>query len=215
VRNYMYLVPVIVACVAMAVTAAAADDWEYWNRELLRVSIDDTQVEFETGFRFRDDMTDYYYQHNDFSMKYRGKIPYDTWISLRIARFEAGNEWKLELRPYAAVTPRFVILGLPFANRMRLEYLSLEDRDNSLRYRNQTSLTIPWQLGRGATASAYYEWFFAINDAEMTQWRIGAVLKIRMLSWLTLEGNYIRRGTKGAADWTRANILVTRLRARF
>ncbi len=117
--------------------------------------------------------------------------------------------WYWEERPRIYATPQIKIKGFNLENRNLLEFRIKQKTEDSLRYRNMTTLTAPWKLTKlEIQPYAANELFFESNRNGLVEDRLYGGLKYHL--WHELYGSlfYLRQFSKNsAAKWKESNIL--------
>lgn len=132
------------------------------------------------------------------------------YIQARQTRVKGKKDvWFLEERPRIYATPQIELKGFKFENRNLLEFRIKEKADNTLRYRNQTTITVPWKWTRFEFQPyASNELFFETNRNGLVEDRLYGGLRLHI--WRGLGGSlfYLRQFSKNsAAVWKESNVL--------
>lgn len=140
------------------------------------------------------------------------------YLQVRQTRTSRGKDrWYWEARPRVYVTPQITIKGWKIEDRNMLEFRVKEQIRDSLRYRQQISVTAPWKWTRFKIQPTFFdELFFESHRRGLTENRLFAGVKVHC--WKPFNGmiGYMRQTTKSSAgDWFDSNILVTTVKASF
>lgn len=127
-----------------------------------------------------------------------------------------GVLWKMENRPHVNLTLAWKIWGLSFKDRQRLEFRSYEAGDDSRRYRNKLTLTLPASLA-GSLARPYVagEAFVDLEENDFNRYRLYVGLKRRVVWRLSLDLSYMRQSSETGDDWNNLNIAIAALKLGF
>jgi hypothetical protein len=128
------------------VTAAAENDWEFWNVYSVRWNVKEKwRATLGTEFKFDDDMSNHYYSHADAGIDGRLAKWFSLGINYRYIDEDSSSGWLTEHRPYVTGTFLWDWGKMRLSNRNRLEYRDREGRSNTWRYRNRTQAILPQQ----------------------------------------------------------------------
>jgi len=140
------------------------------------------------------------------------------YLQVRQTRLSKGKDrWFWEARPRIYVTPQITVKGWKLEDRNMLEFRVKEQIRDSLRYRQQVSVTAPWKWTRFKIQPTFFdELFFETHRNGLTENRLFAGVKVHY--WKPFSGliGYMRQTTKSSVgDWFDSNILVTTVKATF
>lgn len=132
---------------------------------------------------------------------------------------QKGNKdiWFWESRPRIYVTPQWTIRGWKLEDRNMLEFRFKEDVRDSLRYRQQVSVTAPWKWTRFEIQPYFFnELFFETHRKGLTENRLFGGVKMHLWKPFYATTGYMRQTQKNSArDWLDSNIFVFTLKAAF
>lgn len=127
------------------------------------------------------------------------------------------ENWYWDEVPRIYLTPQLPFKGFLLENRNMLEFRIRQDARFTLRYRNLTSLTLPWKWTRFELQPySANEVFFVTHQNGMVEDRFFAGFKVHF--WGPVYGSiyYLRHSNKNAiAKWTSTNNLGINLKVTF
>lgn len=116
----------------------------------------------------RDGFNDVFFGYLDLNLGYELGDGWAAEAGYRHAWLEIGDDWRDEYRPSAIISYRTKLGDWSFANRHRLEYRMFESGSGAperFRYRNETQLIAPWEIGSlGAKWFVEEEFFYELTD---------------------------------------------------
>lgn len=137
---------IAVALVGDARLCIADEDFMAWTALGFRWEVsEDWRLDFEEAWRFNDDASNFYYEHSDIGILYRGLADWiDIGLNYRAIYDRDDNEWA-ENRPYLNVDLHGELFGLDVSDRSRFEYRDLDDDDSVWRYRHKLTINRPFE----------------------------------------------------------------------
>lgn len=127
------------------------------------------------------------------------------------------TNWYWESEPRIYMTPQFSFKGFLLENRNMMVFRWRQESKFILRYRNMTTLTLPWKFTRFEFQPyVANEIFVAMQQKGMYEDRFYSGLKVHW--WGPVYGSifYLRHATKNSiGKWTALNILGTGLKFSF
>lgn len=199
-----------VSLFAMTLPTLSADaDWQLWNVEGIDIKLSPNVVcRLEEGFRYRNDLKEFYYQYSDPGMTIR----LAPWLRaggvFRLGFTKSANTWLWELRPYVFINPHHRYCGFTFDHRLRIEWEHQENTENYWRFRyrpmisrNITVFSVP------VNVYGYYEMYYSTNLDEITQHRYHLGLNARVITGLKLNLYFMHLTSENSSGWTDKNIV--------
>ena len=175
-----------------------SDDWYLSSRNLLVT---------------RDGFDDTFFGYLDLNL---GRDLGSGWAlegGYRHAWFEIGDDWRDEFRPSAIVSYRTMIGDWSFSNRHRIEYRMFERgsaADDRFRYRNETRLIAPWQIGPlDARPFLEEEFFYEFTDAGFNFNWVTTGLRWQLRDGMFAKLGYRWQAAEFANEWSHRHQLVT------
>ena len=201
-----------VSFIAMAPFAGyAADvDVHYWNTETLKGKISDNvgaSGEFE--FRFRDSVSEFYYQHSQIALSFQ--CPKMDWLTITPAfretyvldKVEGSNSlWFAEHRPMVNITASSRIGDWKIKNRARVAYRDFDiDKDSTFRGRHKLTIQTPWTCPlTGMKPYVSDEIFVEQGKAGIFRNRLAGGVSFKLLERVTGGIYYVLEQTVGESD---------------
>ncbi|MFH0877741.1 MAG: DUF2490 domain-containing protein [Candidatus Omnitrophota bacterium] len=196
----------------------AARDTQYWKTESFSWGFaEDWKLTLENEMYFQDDCSDFYYQHTDLGVVYSGLAKWlDLGLNYRHVLSESKSNWNREERPHMNATVKWKWLDSAFSNRSRFEYRIKEDADDFWRYRNNTTVRLPWKWTRRQIQPFLSDEFFVDFDKkELNENRLSGGVSLRISEHVSAEVYYTWRRLKSSDVWVTHNIIGTRLKLAF
>ena len=162
----------------------------------------------------RDGFDDLFFGYLDLNLGYDLGDGWAVEGGYRHAWLEIGDDWRDEYRPSGILSYRTKLGEWSFSNRHRLEYRMFESgsaaRDR-FRYRNETRLVAPWEIGpMDAKLFVEEEFFYEFTDDGFNfNWLTWG------LRWELRDGVIAKLGHRwqasrfGDGDWNHRHQLVT------
>lgn len=202
---------VMVPC--LSATPAEDEDFGIWSQNDIEYKFDDKwRLKLGEEVRFREHAgITYFDTHAGVFFKgwqYLG-IGAD-YLQVRQTRSKGRKDvWYWEERPRIYATPQIKIKGFNLENRSLLEFRIKQQTEDTLRYRNMTTLTAPWKWTKlEIQPYAANEVFFESNRNGLVEDRLYGGVKYHV--WKGLHGSlfYLRQFSKNSsAKWKELNIL--------
>lgn len=161
----------------------------------------------------RDGFDDLFFGYLDLNLGYDLGDGWAVEGGYRHAWLEIGDDWRDEYRPSGILSYRTKWGDWSVFNRHRLEYRMFESgsrAEDRLRYRNETRLIAPWEIGpNNARLFVEEEFFYEFTDAGFnTNWFTSGI------RWQLREGVIAKLGHRWQAakfgdEWSHRHQLVT------
>ena len=138
------------------------------------------------------------------------------YLQVRQTRQRGSKDlWYWEARPRIYATPQITVKGWKLEDRNMLEFRIKEQIRDSLRYRQQVSITAPWKWTRFEIQPYFFdEFFFESHRHGLTENRLFGGVKTHFFGPFYGTIGYLRQTTKNSAgDWFDSNIYLTTLKA--
>ena len=209
----IFLLITYLASIRVFASPAKDEDFGIWSQNDIETKVS-KNIKMKVGeeLRFREHAgLSYYDTHAGiFWQTAKYLVLGADYLQARQTRVKGKKDvWYWEERPRIYATPQMEIKGFKFENRNLLEFRIKEEADNTLRYRNMTTMTTPWKLTRFEFQPyATNELFFETDRIGLVEDRIYGGLRLHI--WRGLGGSvyYLRQYTKNsAAVWRESNIL--------
>lgn len=192
-------------------------DFQVWNTEAEEFKINKkAKITFEQEFRWGNNASEFYYQHYDIGFFY----DLQKWLNIgggyrHIYELKKGK-FKLENEPYVTATLFWDLEGFKFEDRSRLEYRHFDYQVDSWRYRNKIAVKFPWKFSK-MEIQPYVadEVFINFYNKAFQRNRFYAGFGMSLTKNLKAEIYYLLQSTRGAAGWTVANVLGTKVKLAF
>jgi hypothetical protein len=204
------------AVLALAVTAWASDDWQYWNQLTLKHEFNDRlALDIASEQKWRDDMSDFFLYSVFIVPTVRLTENVSLGAGYRLERKEEGDSWTTENRLLFPLTIGWTTKPWLFQLRNQLEYRNLEDDRDRWRIRERILLKRPIQLGELTVIPFVSEEpFYDFTVGRINQNRAAAGLSLPWQEHVTFTLYYMNKAER-AHDWAIANVLGTELALKF
>lgn len=201
------------ACSSAMASPQKDEDFGIWSQNDIEARLGENwKIRAGEELRFREHQGIYYYDtHIGASYKVSSYLTAGAdYLQARQTRSQGKKDiWYWEERPRVYLTPQIKVKGFLLENRNMLEFRFKHDIDNTLRYRNQVSLTAPWKWTRFEIQPfVSSEAFFETSRNGLVEDRL--IGGVRYHLWRELYGSlfYMRQFTKNsAAKWKELNTL--------
>jgi len=197
--------------------ASADSYWEYWSSYEIKAKVKE-KIDFKVKpeWRFKDDMSQYYYQHVDLGFDWKATKHWTLGAYYRnIDELKSGT-WKYEHRPYLDAAYSWKWSQLSFDNRGRVEFRNPEgDGNNTERYRNRFRVRGPKWTKVKIQPFVAVEPFYDFGVDDWTRVRSYAGVSFDITKNIKADVNLIHDADKGANDWSGKNILYSSLKWEF
>ncbi len=161
----------------------------------------------------RDGFDDLFFGYLDLNLGYELSKKWSIEGGYRHAWFEIGDDWRDEYRPSGILSYKTKLGDWSFTNRHRLEYRMFESESRAkdrIRYRNETRLIAPWEIGpKGMRFFVEEEFFYEFTDDQFNfNWFTYG------LRWKVRDGVVAKLGHRWQAlkfgdEWNHRHQLVT------
>ena len=198
----------------LAVFAADENDWQYWCTSRVEIKLSGKwKAKIEEEFRSERNVFEPYYHHTEGAVNYKLNSWFSLELNYRHIYEKKGGEWNLESRPHVNGAFKWRWSKLAFENRSRFELRIRENKDNTWRYRNKTTLTHPVILGH-LDFNPYIseEIFYDFDQGEMNRNRVYAGVKHSLIRSIGLDVYYLWQTTKSSSSWMDLNIMGVKLK---
>lgn len=209
-----------VMVLALSKTCFAFDDgdFQYWNTESISYKInDDWKIKVEEEFRFGDSAGDFYYQHTDTGITYKGLSDWlDVGVNYRLVFEEDDGDWEYEHRPHFNGTLKYKIGGFTLSDRNRFEWRMPEDSKTKWRYRNKFTIGYPIEIDKFKITPYIADEIFVDFRAEaLNRNRLYGGVKVKIIKNLSLDIFYLWQASEKSDNWKSYNVLGTKLKLSF
>jgi len=195
--------------------AQAGNDWEFWTHyELVNSVNDNLDFKVKPELRYNDDFSNHYYTHFDLGLDWKIKDWFILSPYYRHVEEKKSGVWTVEYRPHLSGTLKWEFLGLSFSDRNMLEFRIKED-DESFRYRNKLTLSLPEVTSFGIQPYVAEEPFYDFDVGQLNKNRLYAGCAFKMSKNLKAGLFYILESRKKSSNWTNVNVLGISLQYRF
>ena len=199
--------------------AADDGDFQLWSTATAAFDINEQwRGTVEEELRFEDDAGTLGYHHTDIGLAYSGLADWLTiGLNYRQVFSKNSNEiWTQENRPHLNLTLNGDILGLSVANRSRFEYRDRENNEDMWRYRNKTTVKLPFQLtDAGLQPYVADEIFINFGESDISRNRLYSGVTLKLSETLSGSIYYLWESTKSTHEWNDINVLGIQLKLRF
>jgi hypothetical protein len=177
----------------------------------------DVRVGFESGARWGDSMSDYFYQNNEVFVSWKVASWFDAAASFEYITQEKSGRWLEEQVPKVTVQIKGDAGPFVLSNRSRLEYRIREAASDDWRYRDRLRL----QLAKGLSAFKIRpyiedEIYLPLDDEQQfNENRASAGIAIEPHSRVKVELYYMARSTLKDDAWTDSNVIGAKVALQF
>ena len=195
-------------------------DFQLWLHDSVVAPFTDRwNARAEVEFRFGDDASKLYYQHNQISLLYV-PTPHFALEPTYRQTFERSSRaptiWIAEYIPQLDMTFKGEVSGWKLSDRSRVQYVMLSDHSPTFWiYRNRIDIVSPYSWYYGHIVPAAFEEVFWIESRGIAQNRLGAGVQIHLLGKAVGHLYYILRNRKDATGWIEQNIAFLALKFHF
>jgi hypothetical protein len=204
------------AVLALAPMVRASDDWQYWNRLILKHEFSDKwALDIASEQKWRDDVSDLFLYGVFIVPTVKLTENVSLGAGYRLERKEEGDSWTTENRLLFPLTVGWTVKPWQFQLRNQLEYRDLEDDQDRWRIREWILLKWPVQIGRlSVVPFASEEVFYDFTVEQMNQNRAAVGLSVPWRKHTTLSVYYMNK-TERDGDWSAVNVLGTEITFKF
>ncbi len=176
----------------------------------------DVRVGIDTGSRWGDSMSDYFYQAYEPSLTWKAAPWLDVTPSVEYIQQEKSGKWLDETVPKLTVQIKGDAGPLTLSNRSRMEYRLREAANDEWRYRDRLRL----QLTKGVTAYKIRpyieeELYYSFDEQLFNESRAAAGFGFEPVAWLKTELYFMGRSTLKSDVWTDSNIVGAKVTVLF
>ena len=207
---------IIGTLLALASTARASDDWQYWNQVIFKHEFNDrVAIDIASEQKWRDNMSDFFL----YSVFIVPTVKLTENVSLgagyRLERKEEGDSWTTENRLLFPLAIGWTVKPWLFQLRNQLEYRDLENEQDRWRIRERLLLRRPIQLGRHTVIPFVSEEpFYDFTAGRINQNRTAVGLSLPWQERATFTLYYMNKAERDD-DWSTANVLGTEIAFKF
>ena len=207
---------IIGTLLALASTARASDDWQYWNQVIFKHEFNEkVAIDIASEQKWRDNMSDFFL----YSVFIVPTVKLTENVSLgagyRLERKEEGDSWTTENRLLFPLVFGWTVKPWLFQLRNQLEYRDLENEQDRWRIRERLLLRRPIQLGRHTVIPFVSEEpFYDFTAGRINQNRTAVGLSLPRHERATFTVYYINKAERDD-DWSTANVLGTEIAFKF
>ena len=201
---------------ALASTAWASDDWEYWSQLALKHDFTDTlALDVASEQKWFADAWDFFLYNVTVLPTVSLTENVSVGAGYRCERREEDEQWLTENRFLVPLTVGWTMKPWLLQWRNQLEYRDLEDDEDRWRIRERITLKWPVRVGEltvvpFASAEAFYDF----TAGQLNQNRIGAGLSVPWRKHMTLTVFYMSKADRDDA-WSSTNVLGTDVAVKF
>lgn len=196
---------------------AFAEDWRLWNTETVSGNITEKlSAALQAEFRWKNDMGDYYYNHEDLSLSYKCL----NWLSITGSFREIfsliGTSWKYENQPNVAATVNWNWADFKLSNQFRYAYRAPEDANDFSEYRNNFMIVSPWKV-TPLEINPYVGDFvyYHSNTSKWDENRLYAGINFKIYGPVKGALYYLLQSVETNDNWTNYNTLGTAINVKF
>jgi hypothetical protein len=177
----------------------------------------DWQLGFEEELRWGNDLKDFYYEHSEATLAYKGVA---KWLTLgtgyRLTYEERGRDFFYANIPFEYATVKWDVKGWTLSDRSRIEYLGREEQANDFwRYRNKVTIAAPWKFTKYEIRPyVAEEIFFHCEDVDITKNRVFGGVTFNIIEHVGGELYYLWEATD-QGKWFDDHIMGSKLKFSF
>jgi len=191
------------------VFAFAGVDSEYWNDFNIRKSLaDDLTLKLQYNFRFNESHTNNHYNHFDLGLDWEVNDWFVFGTAFRHVSTKKNGDWKRESRPHLNGTFKWKWGKLSFSDRNRFEF-RIQEKENSLRYRNQLKVKGPKYTKYKIQPYVAVEPFYDFDKNDLNKNRFYGGVDFVPCKHIKLGVYYILEQRKSSGHWNEVNIVGT------
>jgi hypothetical protein len=204
--------------ITTAVYAYDDGDFQVWNTDSQEMKIGkNLKAVTEEEFRWGDNAREFYYHHYDAGLVYASAPSWNIGGGYRYIYALSRGKFTIENEPYVTATLFWQCKGFTIDTRSRVEYQHFEHQDDNWRYRNKLSVKFPWKFTKWEIQPFVSdEIFVRFDDSQrLNQNRLASGLGMKLTKNVKAEIYYMLVASKGSAQWTKTNLLGTKIKLFF
>ena len=209
---------ILIALVSINANAYDNGDFQIWNTDYEDIKIaKDVKFSMEQEFRFGENASELYYQHYDFGFVYGFDKMLDLGFFYRMVLEKYKHKWREEDMPNANATIKLSLWKFKFDDRNRLEYRHFRYKDDSIRYRNKSTLKLPLDFAKIKVSPYASDEIFIVSDgAGFNENRFFSGIEFDLTKYAKADIYYMLKSNRITGDkWSNANVLGTKIRISF
>jgi hypothetical protein len=215
-RNRLRRLLITAGILALASTARASDDWQYWNQLVFKHELNDRlALDIASLQKWRDDVSDFFLYYVSIVPTVSLTKNLSLGAGYRCERREEDEQWTTENRFLAPLTATWT--GKPWIFQLpnQLEYRELQSEQDRWRIRERFTLKWPVRVGQFALIPfASEEVFYDFTAEQINQNRVAAGLSVPWRKHMTLTIFYMTKSERDG-DWSTAKVLGTEAAVKF
>jgi len=190
--------------------ASRNGDLEYWQTHVFSADINkDFTFTVSQELRFGRDNGNPYLHNVDLGIVYKSLA---EWLDLGLNfkkeyEKDSSGKFRHENRPNLNITVKGKLFDLPFSNRSRLAWRDFETKEEVWRYRNKSTIKLPFKLTKlNLQPYVAEEWFVNLGENNINQ----NLAK-------NINGNifYMWKTSKTSGGWINTNVIGTQFKFLF
>ncbi len=192
-------------------------DWQYWSAETIEGQLTPKlRAELEQEFRFGDDFSDFYRTHTQILFGYKVLDWLEVAPGYRQVFEEKRGVFKPEQRPQIDFTGKWVLQGWEVSDRNRVEYRDKSGAENTVRYRNQIKLKLPFSWTQWKIRPWVAEEIFVESQGGgLNRNRLSAGFEAKLFEHVKGEIYFLWQATDTNDEWVDNYILGSKLKFAF
>lgn len=199
--------------------ASASGNSEYWQAHNIGVDInEDYGFTFSQEMRFGKSGSDPYLHNMDFGLVYKGLADWLD-ISLNFKKEydrDSAGQFRHENRPHLNLTAKGKLWTIPVSNRLRLEWRDFETKEETWRFRNKTTIKLPFKVTEfNLQPYIAEEWFINLGENNVNQNRLSSGFSFKLTKNLSASVFYMYKRSKITGGWRDTNVIGTQFKFLF
>jgi hypothetical protein len=220
-KNTILLLIVLIGwtCFNAVCFASASGNSEYWQTHTLGVDInEDYAFTVSEEMRFGKSGSDPYLHNIDFGLVYKGLA---DWLDISFNfkkeyERDSAGQFRHENRPNLNLTARGTLYTIPFSNRSRIEWRDFETKKEVWRFRNKTTVKLPFKVTKfNLQPYIAEEWFINLGDNNVNQNRLSCGFSFNLAKNINASVFYMYKTSKITGGWRDTNVIGTQFKFLF
>lgn len=208
----------LMSCVAVLVVASLwaarseAEDWGYSHNLFVKKKLSDRwSFESRSLFTSRENMHEIFLAVTDAGLSYDVTKWLNLGASYRAGWILVGSDYEYESRPLINLTLKKKVKGAFVSNRSRVEFRYYDfDREDDVRFRNETRVVFPWKLTRWQLKPYLEEeFFYADNAGRINMNWVTAGFTYQVNENVRFKSGYRWNALKFGPQWEHRHVWVT------
>jgi hypothetical protein len=199
--------------------ASQSGNSEYWQGHNIGVDInEDYTFTFSEEMRFGKSGSDPYFHNVVFGLVYKGLA---DWLDISFDfkkeyERDSSGQFRHENRPNLNLYTKGTLWTIPVSNRSRLEWRDFETKEAVWRFRNKTTIKLPFKVTEfNLQPYIAEEWFINLGENNVNQNRLSSGFSFKLTENLSACVFYLYKTSKITGGWRDTNVIGTQFKLLF